>query len=196
MNFRAAAVTTLGFLTVFSGAVHADPREDLLQAMSKCTSITDDKERLSCFDAAAPRLRDVLNVPPPVLSTPPTKEQEKSWFGFNLDGLFGSSEKQQTTPQQFGAETTPQVQQKVENAEQQVDSISAGVTDYSYTMDRKFVVFLDNGQIWRQLQGDSGLAHFHRVPADNKVVIDRGLIGSYNLMINGSNQTFKVTRLK
>jgi hypothetical protein len=196
MNFRAAAVTTLGFLTFFSGPVHADPREDLLQAISKCTSITDDTARLSCYDAAAPHLHDVLNVPPPTLSTPPTKEQEKSWFGFNLDNLFGAGEKQQTTPQQFGAETTPQVEKKVENAQQEIDSISARVTDYSYTMDRKFVVFLDNGQVWRQLQGDSGLAHFHRVPADNTVVIDRGLIGSYNLMINGSNQTFKVTRVK
>jgi hypothetical protein len=196
MNFRAAAVTTMGFLTFFSGAVHADPREDLLQAMSKCTSITDDKARLSCYDAAAPRVHDVLNVPPPALSTPPTKEEEKSWFGFNLDGLFGSSEKEQTTPQQFGAETTPQVEKKVENAEQQVDSINAGVTDYSYTIDQKFVVFLDNGQIWRQLQGDSDVAHFHRVPTDNTVTIDRGLIGSYNLTINGSDRTFKVTRLK
>ncbi len=199
MNFRVAAVTSLAFVTLFSGAVHADPREDLLEAITKCSAIADDKARLGCFDAAAPHVREVLNVPPPVLSAPPTKEEEKSWFGFNLDGLFGSAPAVQTTPQQFGAETTPQVQQKVEQSraeETEVDSISAGVTEYSYTLDKKFIVFLDNGQVWRQTPGDVSEAHFHRVAADNKVTIERGIIGSYNLSINDGNQTFKVTRVK
>ena len=196
MNIRAAAVTTLGFLALLSGPVHADPREDLLQAMSKCAAITDDKARLSCFDAAAPHLRDVLNVPPATLSTPPTKEEEKSWFGFNLGALFGGTPSTQTTPQQFGQESTPQAQQQVQTAAQEVDSISAGVTEYSFTLDKKFIVFLDNGQVWRQLQGDTGVAHFLRVPTDNKVTIERGLIGSYNLSINDGNATYKAIRVK
>ncbi len=196
MNFRAATVTTLGFLALFSGAVRADPREDVLDAMGKCAAVTDNTARLDCYDAAAPRLRDVLNVPPPVLSTPPTKDQEKSWFGFNLDGLFGGPAQVQTTPQQFGSEKTPEVQQKVESAQQEVDRITAGVTEYSFTLDKKFIVFLDNGQVWRQLQGDTGEAHFHRTASDNTVTIERGILGSYSLTINDSNSTFKVTRVK
>jgi hypothetical protein len=195
MNFRVAAVTSLAFVTLFSGAVHADSREDLLDAIAKCSSIADDKTRLGCFDAAAPHVREVLNVPPPVLSGPPTKEEEKSWFGFNLDGLFSSGPAAQTTPQQFGAETTPQVEQKMERSSQEVDSISAGVTDYSFTYDKKFIVFLDNGQVWREA-GDPDIAHFRHVPTDNKVTIERGLLGSYNMSINDGNQTFKVTRVK
>jgi hypothetical protein len=196
MNLRLAAVITLGFITLFSGAVHADPREDVLDAMGKCSAITDGTARLSCYDGIAPQLRQVLHVPPPAMSTPPTKEEEKSWFGFNFDNLFGEGPAQQTTPQQFGAESTPKIQEKVDSATEELDSISAGVTEYSFTYDKKFIVFLDNGQIWRQLQGDSDLAHFQRIPTDNKVVIDRGLIGSYNLRINGSEKTFKVMRIK
>ena len=198
MNFRIPAVTTLALVTVFSAPVHADPREDLLQAMGKCASVTDDKARLACYDAAAPHLRDVLNTPPGTLSTAPTPEEQKSWFGFNLDSLFGSSAPaSQTMPQQFGAERTPQVQQKAaEQAPHEVDSISAGVTEYSFTFDKKFIVFLDNGQVWRQLQGDTALAHFNHQPTDNKVTIERGFMGSYNLTINDGEETFKVTRLK
>jgi hypothetical protein len=197
MNFRPAAITAVALMTSFSAPVHADPREDVLQAIGKCTAVTDDKARLACYDAAAPHLQDVLNTPPAAMSTAPTKDEEKSWFGFNLDSLFGSSAPAaQTTPQQFGAERTPQVQQQIEQAQQEVDSISAGVTEYSFTMDRKFIVFLDNGQVWRQLQGDAGVAHFHHQATDNKVTIERGLLASYNLQINDSNATFKVTRLK
>jgi hypothetical protein len=196
MNFRAVAVTTLGFLAILSGAVHADPREDLLQAINKCAAITDDKARLGCYDAIAPHLHDVVNVPPPVMTTPPTKEEEKSWFGFNLGNLFGSSAPAQTTPQQFGQETTAPVQQKVESAEQEVNSIAAKVTEYSFTLDKKFIVFLDNGQVWRQQQGDTGEAHFHRAATDNTVTIERGVFGSYDLMINDGNASFKVMRVK
>ena len=196
MNLRATAVTTAGFLTLFSGAVHADPREDLLQAINKCAAVSDDKARLACYDAAAPHLRDVVSAPPQTMSTPPTKEEEKSWFGFDLGGLFGGSAPSQTTPQQFGSETTAPVKEKVEAAEQEVDSISAGVTEYSFTFDKKFIVFLDNGQVWRQMQGDSDEAHFSRVPTDNKVTIERGLMGSYNLSINDSKHIYKVTRVK
>jgi hypothetical protein len=31
---------------------------------------------------------------------------------------------------------------------------------------------------------------------DNAVLISRGLMGSYNLQINGSNKVFKVKRIK
>src|ERR1700761_9350630 len=137
MNRRALTVTTLGFVTIFSGAVHADPREDVLEAVTKCAAITDDKGRLGCYDAIAPHARDAINVPPPVLTAPPTPEEQKSWFGFNLDGLFNSAPEQQTTPQQFGQERTPQAQQQVETAKQELDSISAGVTEYSFNFTKK-----------------------------------------------------------
>jgi hypothetical protein len=55
-------------------------------------------------------------------------------------------------------------------------------------------VFLEGGQVWRQLEADSGRANFRR--SGNTVTISRGLIGSYNMQINGSNAVFKVKRVK
>jgi hypothetical protein len=191
MNFRIAALTTLGVLTVFSGAVYADPREDMLEAMGKCAAVADDKARLGCYDAVAPRLRDVLNTPSATLAGPPTKEEEKSWFGFDFGNLFGGASGPQTTPQQFGAPTPPP-----DLASSQLDSITAKVTNVSFTLDAKFIVFLDNGQIWQQIQGETGVARFNRPVDSNTVTVTRGILGSFNLFINDSGRGFKVQRLK
>jgi hypothetical protein len=57
-------------------------------------------------------------------------------------------------------------------------------------------VFLDNGQVWRQMQGDADRAHFRPKAKDNKVIISRGSLGSYNITINDSPKLYKVTRVK
>jgi hypothetical protein len=76
-----------------------------------------------------------------------------------------------------------------------IDSISAGVSDYALNPFGRFVVFLDNGQIWQQAQGDTSVAHFKK-SGPNSVTISRGILGSYNLQVNGNAAVFKVTRLK
>jgi hypothetical protein len=197
MNLRIVAVTFA--LTLAAGrTLAAAPDEDLLEALGKCAAIADDHARLVCYDAMAPHVHQALAAPPAALpnNRQPTAEEQKSWFGFNLSDLFGSGPAEQTTPQQFGADQMPATHEKVEQAEKEIDSISAGVTEFAFTPNKKFIVFLDNGQVWRQLQGDADEAHFHRTAADNKVMIERGLLGSYNLHINDSSKTYKVERVK
>jgi hypothetical protein len=180
------------------GTAAASPRDDVLDGLQKCATVAEDKARLACYDALVHPAQQALARPPEPqeASHPPTKEEQKSWFGFDLSGLFNSSPSQQATPQQFGAENLPATKQKVEEAKEEVDSISAGVTEYAYTPLGKFIVFLDNGQVWRQIQGDADRAQFHKSPTDNKVTISRGWIGSYNLTLNDGNKAFKVERVK
>lgn len=204
-------------LLVFSGpAAAAGSAEALLRAMEGCAAVGDRQERLACYDRLAPQVKDALAnpAPPPVASVPPppvasaqppaaapshapTEEEQKSWFGFDIGDLFGTSPKTQTTPEQFGNERTVAKQQEAEaNKPKEIDSITAGVTDYAYNAFGKFVVFLDNGQIWKQIPGDADRARFKRAASDNKVTVSRGFLGSYNLQINDSNKTYKVTRIK
>ncbi len=77
----------------------------------------------------------------------------------------------------------------------ELDSITATVQDYSFNPYGKFIVVLDNGQIWQQLESDSDIAHFMK-SQKNTVTISRGFIGSYNLVVNDSSVLFKVRRLK
>jgi hypothetical protein len=198
MISRAAVIAFVllaaGSLPAFAAAAP----EDILEALGKCASVADDKARLACYDAVSPRVKEAIAAPPAALpgNRPPTKDEQSSWFGFNLSGLFGSSPEQQTTPQQFGQEKTPDIHVKEDAAAQEIDSITAGVTNYAFTPFGKFIVFLDNGQVWQQIEGDAEHANFHKNPKDNKVTIERGFIGSYNLKVNDSDKVFKVTRMK
>lgn len=176
----------------------ATPRDDVLEALGKCAAVEDDKARLACYDGLAPHVKSALNTPPDSLPSgrAPTKEEQESWFGFDLGNLFGASPSQQTTAEQFGADQLPSTHQKEEVAAQEVDRITAAVTDYAYTPFGKFIVFLANGQVWRQAEGDADHAMFRKNPRDNTVTISRGLLGSYNLSINDSARRYKADRVK
>ncbi len=189
MNFRPVLVVA-GLLTaVSSGQAWATSSRDMLDLLAKCADMTNSTERLACYDKLAPQLRETLAT----IKKPSerTDEDKMSLFGFDFGGVFSSPEGP-TTPEEFGKNQMPQAAEEG----QALESISAGVTDYAKTPFGKFIVFLDNGQVWRQLDSDSGVAHFLKEAKDNKIVISRGLLGSYNFKINDSNQLFKVKRLK
>jgi hypothetical protein len=202
MNFRSLALTFVVFTTAFpaSGAQPPAPvaPQDVLEAIGRCAAITDNGRRLTCYDALAPRVKDALATPPEALpgNRAPTAEEERSWFGFDLSSLFGANPSQQTTPAQFGSDRLPTTHAEEQTAAAAVDSITAAVTDVAFTPFGRFIVFLDNGQVWRQIEGDADRAIFKKPAKDNKVIISRGFIGSYNLTLNDSDKLFKVTRVK
>jgi hypothetical protein len=202
MNFRRLALTVVVLAPLSSGHAAQPPPpvapQDVLEALGRCARIVDKLARLACYDALAPRVKDALAAPPVSLpgNRAPTAEEERSWFGFDLSSLFGSSPVQQTTPEQFGGDRLASTHAKEETAAAEIDSITAGVTDVAYTRFGRFIVFLDNGQVWRQIEGDADHATFKKPPKDNKVSISRGFIGSYNLSINDSEKLYKVTRVR
>jgi len=179
---------------LFGGQAAASRRDDVLQAMGRCAAITDSAGRLACYDGLAPRLRDALATPPPSLDHEPTKAEQESWFGFNVGDLIGGGSSRATTPEQFGKERT--VEAKAAREAEEIESISSQLTEVSFTPFGQFIVFLKNGQVWRQLQGDADRARFKSHPTDNTVTISHGALGSYNLKLNGSDRVFKVSRLK
>jgi hypothetical protein len=194
MNSRRIASVFGLVLVLLGGRASAASRDDVLQALGRCAAIAENNARLACYDALAPRIKDALATPPASLAHEPTKEEQESWFGFDIGSLFGGGSAEPTTAEQFGKERTVEAQATREREE--IDSISAGVTEAAFTPVGQFIVFLDNGQVWRQLQGDSDRAHFRSNTKENKVTISRGALGSYNLAINGSDRIFKVTRVK
>jgi hypothetical protein len=195
MNSRAILFGIVLATAVMAPAA-ADPRGDLLNAMNKCVAITGDKERLACYDALKPQLQAAIAEPAAQVA----KKEGTSWFG--LDHIFGSStETPQTEPKQFGSDRLPpEAQAKVNppqaTATKELDSITATLTDYALTPTNRFIVFLDNGQVWQEIEGDTGQAHFKKNPKENTVTITRALFGSYALTLNGLNQTYKVKRMK
>lgn len=78
----------------------------------------------------------------------------------------------------------------------EVDQLIATVREFSKTARGRALFVLDNGQTWRQLEGDD--AQVHEPPSGSalKVTIARGAFGSYNLTIEGRNGLIKVRRIE
>jgi hypothetical protein len=165
---------------------------DVSAGLSRCLAMGDAQARLACYDDLARSVAPPLtHVAAPVAPTPPVVAPPPP------QATFGQPDQAtQTTPEQFGSESLPRQEAPKPEAPKEIDSIAATVTEYAKNPFGKFIVFLDNGQVWRQLQGDSGEARFNRKPSDNKVRIERGLLGSYTLLLNDSAKTFKVERIK
>lgn len=77
----------------------------------------------------------------------------------------------------------------------EVAQVVAVVTQLSRTARGRALFVLDNGQTWRQLDGDD--AQVLEPPSGTalKVTIERGLFGSYRLMIEGRNGLVRVRRV-
>ena len=203
MNIARAIV--IAALAAAPCAAHADARQDLVDGMAKCAAIGDGTARLACYDALNPTLKAAQSTPPPAAEAPaaaaaPPGGDSRPWY--DPGRIFGVSPREQTTPEQFGGENlappppppgTPQT--AANTPPPALDSITATVTDYSFNPYNKFVVFLDNGQIWKQLESDTGLKARFQKDGKNVVVISRGFVGSYNMTIN-DGPAYKVARVK
>jgi hypothetical protein len=210
MNIARVALLAGTVLATGPAMAGPDARQDLIDGMAKCAAVADNMARLACYDALNPTLRAAQEAPPPApppavvpppatvpAATPPAQQADngRPWYD-----LFGVSPSHQTTPETFGSEglqapPPPPGAAPVEKPPEALESITATVTDYSFNPYDKFVVFLDNGQIWKQLASDTGgKARFNK-GGTNTIVISRGFIGSYNANIN-DGPTYKVTRVK
>ena len=93
MKHGIAAVT--GVLLFLATPAFAQTTADTLHALDQCASISDEHQRLSCFDGQGPQVKAAL-MRMGAHAGPPTEQEQKNWFGFDLGSLFGSAPAQQT----------------------------------------------------------------------------------------------------
>ena len=182
-------------------------------AIGTCSAQTDAQARLACYDLLAAKLKAGEAVGPQAAATPtpnpaqsfvqagpaPAGSKEKSsWY--DVGGWFGGSDTPHATigtPAQFGAEALPPP--KAVPGEppppEPLDHIAANIMSVAFSGNGRFAVTLDNGQIWKQLDADTGTAQFKRNGGDS-VTISRGILGSYNLVVEGHTAMFKVRRIQ
>lgn len=189
----------------------AGPREDVTAGASRCTSYADDRQWLDCYYGAAQPMRARLGLAPAAAAqvslasvargaavtaasaVPSFGQHRKSDGGF-FSGWFGSGHEDEAPPAEFGQRTTAK---GLANDQRPVDHITARMTAYAinkYT--GQFVIDLDNGQRWKQLDGDSNLAHWAKKASTYVVTISNGWFGSYNMHVQGQAGVYKVDRVK
>jgi len=161
----------------------ADTRDDVLAGIQRCQSIKDDRAWLDCNYGAQQPMRAKLGlppapdfqqrlVPPVVLSPSPAASRDRP------------APAPQTTrkPSLFQIITG--------NAAPVTVSTLAGVR---YDDKENFVVTLENGEAWRQV--DTGSGTRVRLTLGAKVTVKPGAMGSYDLKSDGTPRTYKVERL-
>jgi hypothetical protein len=175
-------------------AAQAASDGDLATAIVNCSAQPNDTAQLACYNRIAARLKTSAAptspattpvdapvaapieaqapAPPAVKSDTPTRQ------------MIGS-------PADFGKADMP----FQADTPQPLDHITAGVVNVTFNFFHHFTVTLDNGQVWRQEDGDAGVARFD---GDKTaiVTISRGFLDSYHLAIQGRWGTFAVRRIK
>ena len=204
---------SIGFVALFAllavTGASADPRDDALSAMLRCSGIADRAQRLACYDSASARAPGALNaapspapvmasaVPPPAPAIAPRKKRSN---GF-MDRLFGGGGPKrapQITVAQFGSESIANGGQHaypIAMDGDRIDQISARVVSYQFNQGY-VIVSLDNGQVWQQTADGNPISRLSRPALAYSAVISRGSAGSYDMKLSDVARTVPVRRIQ
>ena len=146
-------------------------RSIILSNAVRCDDLGTEPEWLKCYYDAALPMRSELGLPGGASAEKP---------------MLQTSGSDSTASAQFG------IVPHVANLGGQVVS---RLVSYNFDHYGNFTVTLSNGQIWRQISGDTTYAHWNEIASNYTVVITRGALGSFNLRIQKSPGLFKVKRV-
>jgi hypothetical protein len=154
-------------------------RDEVMAGAARCASIAGDRAWLDCYYAAANPVRAVLNLPlmPGSLSPPPPG------------------------PVMAMAKAPPPRPVREHNNPGWVGKM-LGESDFKTTSRMasyryrgpNFIVALENGQVWEQVDGETTPTHWKDEPASYLVTITGGAFGSYNFSIKDHPGRYKVRR--
>jgi len=177
----------LAAAVVVAAPAQADPARDALAEIAKCSDIPAAADRLQCYDAAAQGAKTAMSTPAPaaVASAQPGGEEEEgggvlSWFGL---------ERPVTKTEDFGKPPVP-------TGPKEIKQISANVIEFAKNAYGRSIFILDNGQVWKQIDGDQTEVRDPSKTETMKVSIETGMLGSYSLKVEGRTGIVKVRRVK
>jgi hypothetical protein len=151
-------------------------RDEVLSQAFTCKNFSDDQQWLNCYYAAAQPARTHLGLPSAgQIPQPPQPASAKTL----------------APPASFGVRAAQQSE-----IPDTTDHISARMASYSFDPYGIFTVTLANGQMWKQISGDTSLAHWTKPATSYTARLSHGFLGSYNLAVAGASGVFKVKRVR
>lgn len=183
-------ILSLAVCAVATLPAMATPAADALDAVAKCADIPGTAERLQCFDGAAVKAKSVLDEARKQAEAEQKPESEGgllAWFG------FAPEEKPVTKPEDFGRniDVGPKPGEPKE-----ITEISSKVLEFAQNAHGKSIFILDNGQVWRQIDGDTTEFYYREKDGPLMVTISKGMLGSFVLKAQGKSGSLKVRRVK
>ncbi|WJG09097.1 hypothetical protein [Aliiglaciecola sp. LCG003] len=159
--------------------------ESISEAMKNCGQVQNSLKRLVCYDKIINDMNryggldDLMSVPAPLPSRSSTKIPENV-----SDAKVAAVVAPVAEKDDFGMEHR-------QTNENNPDKIYAKVTGLSKGAYKKYVITLDNGQVWNQTEGGS-----FSLEEGEAVYIERGALGSFYLSKDDINRRLRVKRVK
>ena len=160
-----------------------DTRDDVYAASQRCRILQDDRAWLECIYGAQQPMRARLGLPPA------TEVQQR------LVPPAGSSPAMAAAPQRMqpASQAPPAVHHRASIMQILTGSAPpvavSTLASVQYDGENAFVATLQNGQVWRQV---NGLGEKAPLKVGAKITITPGAMGSYNLKAGDSSHSYKV----
>jgi hypothetical protein len=146
----------------------------------RCSDLYDDAQRLACYDAAfgkpvRPGTAPVAPQAAPTVGQSPAQAPAQS--------AVQSATRAPVAPVP-GARIAPPVPEPPP-AEKAPSSLTASISSLRRLSDERFVVTLDNGQVWEQIERDRAA----EVKVGDRVTVRKAMLGSFVLVTASKVQT-------
>ncbi|MEC9261756.1 MAG: hypothetical protein VYD53_10495 [Pseudomonadota bacterium] len=169
--------------------------DNLLQAIASCKAIDNDSRRLACFDAiqspALKRLSASENgqkkLQKPVASGS-EMARDKQVANMSEQAQVRRDERKQTQPR---SQAPADFGLPPKTVEEDIDEITATITQLGETARGKLLITLDNGMQWQQKDSQP-----MRLDTGMEVTIESGFLGAFFLSYDGVNRRIKVKRIR
>lgn len=176
--------------------------DNLIKSLAACKTISDDQQRLACFDAIdSPAMERLASK-----ETEPKKPLRENDISVAVGNNGKSAGKPSATAAAERGERRREIAQSHADkanasadadfglppkaVEEELDEISATIKALSETARGKLIIELDNGSRWQQKDGQ-----YMSLTTGMKVTIERGFLGAYFLSHDGVNSRIKVKRV-
>ena len=201
-HISAALIILIG-LGFGAPSVSAEPAgSDDLRDVAACREISKAKARLRCFDRATEFLDGLSARSAEAKQTSPDKagaeidvasgEAERQKVDGPASAQSASYDDQDVDPAAaFGAEDL------VQDEDERPKQLSAIATSITQNKRGKYIIVLENGQVWRQIQADVNKLRIRRdLGPTYEVLIKRRALGAYALRLTTAKRSILVRRIK
>lgn len=165
-------------------AALADTRDEVWAAMERCQTLQDDRTWLECTYGAKQPMRAKLGLPPA------PDYQQRLVPAQSLPAARAMPAPASASARLPSSVVAPKPTTSFLGASSPV-TIST-LTRVQYDSRDAFVVTLDNGQVWRQVNAEDGRKASLKI--GGRVSITPGVLWSYSLKSESDSRTYKVER--
>ncbi|MFN3464113.1 MAG: hypothetical protein ACK4X1_08550 [Terricaulis sp.] len=153
----------------------------VLDQVYSCRTISDEAQRLACYDGAVGRLQEAQNTGNLVaVDRGQAQEMDREAFGFSLPSLsriFGSNSGGGNS-----GSSTPRFER--------VDTIQMQIASVIHRRNMPSTFRMTNGQVWVQIDNEVA----RNVREGGQVTIERASLGSYLMRVEAGGPAIRVRR--